>query len=91
MATVLVEDEYNLQEAWDKACSSFAETTKVNLTAKPKFSIDEVLDQIRAKQDEDNDKDNKYKAAKDVISKTLNFVMVLGGIAAEGASMVCRM
>ncbi|KAJ5561844.1 Tetratricopeptide-like helical [Penicillium sp. DV-2018c] len=88
MATALVDDEYNLQEAWDKACLSFAETTKVNLTEKPKFSIDEVLDRIREKQTEDSEKDSKYKVAKDVISKTLNFVMVLGGIAAEGASMV---
>ncbi|KAJ5135669.1 uncharacterized protein N7515_004947 [Penicillium bovifimosum] len=88
MATVPAEDEYNLQEAWDKACLSFAATTKVDLTQKPKFSIDEVLDQIRQKQNENNEKDNKYKTAKDVISKTLNFVMVLGGIAAEGASMV---
>ncbi|KAJ5794025.1 Tetratricopeptide-like helical [Penicillium paradoxum] len=88
MAATQGADEYNLQEAWDRACTSFAQTTKVDLTAKPRFSIDEVLDQIREKQEEDNEKNNKYRAAKDVISKTLNFVTVLGGIAAEGASMV---
>jgi hypothetical protein len=82
------ENEYNLQEAWDRACTSFAQTAKVNLTTAPKFTVDQVLDQIRTKQDEDDEQNNKYKTAKDVIGKTLNFVMVLGGIAAQGASMV---
>lgn len=88
MATVQDEGEYNLQEAWDKACTSFAQTTTVDLTTAPKFSVDEVLDQIRAKQDDDDEKNNKYRAAKDAIGKTLKFVMLLGGIAAQGASMV---
>ena len=82
------EDEYNLQEAWDRACTSFAQTAKVDLTTAPKYTVDQVLDQIRTKQDEDDERNNKYKTAKDVIGKTLNFVMVLGGIAAQGASMV---
>ncbi|KAL4949385.1 hypothetical protein BDW69DRAFT_188353 [Aspergillus filifer] len=62
--------------------------TKVDLTASPKLSVDDVLDEIRRKQEEDDKKQNKYRAAKDVISKTGNFIMVLGGIAAQGASMV---
>ncbi|KAK4861679.1 hypothetical protein LT330_003714 [Penicillium expansum] len=88
MATVQDEGEYNLQEAWDKACASFAQTTRVDLTTAPKFSVDEILDQIRGKQDDDDEKNSKYRAAKDAIGKTLKFVMVLGGIAAQGASMV---
>ncbi|OQD79098.1 hypothetical protein PENANT_c062G09607 [Penicillium antarcticum] len=83
-----VENDYNLQEAWDRACTSFAQTAKVDLTAAPKFTVDQVLDQIRTKQDDDDERNIKYKTAKDVIGKTLNFVMVLGGIAAQGASMV---
>jgi hypothetical protein len=88
MSAAEVKEEYNLQEAWDRACGSFAQTAKVDLTAAPKFSIDEVLDQIRTKQDEDDEKNNKYKVVKDVIGKTLTFITVLGGIAAQGASMV---
>lgn len=88
---VEVEDDYNIQEAWNRACGAFAQTTKVNLTESPKFTVDEVLDQIRAKQDEDDEKSNKYRVAKDVIGKTLKFITVLGGIAAQGASMVSRL
>lgn len=88
MSTVEIQDDYNIQEAWNKACNAFAQTAKVDLTVSPKFTVDEVLDQIRSKQDEDDEKHNKYRVAKDVIAKTGNFIMVLGGIAAQGASMV---
>ncbi|KAJ5613896.1 hypothetical protein N7528_007550 [Penicillium herquei] len=89
MAAVEIKDDYDIQEAWNKACGSFAQTTEVNLTVSPQFTVDEVLDQIRKKQDEkDDEKGKKYKAAKDIIGKTLTFITVLGGIVAEGASMV---
>jgi 2-phosphoglycerate kinase len=88
MSAFAVEDDYNIQEAWERACGVFAQTTKVDLTTSPKFTVDEVLDQIRMKQDEEDEKNKKYKTAKDVIGKTLTLITVLGGIAAQGASMV---
>ena len=62
--------------------------TQVDLTASPKLSIDEVLEDIRRKQIDDEEKHKKYRAAKDVISKTGQLIMALGGIAAQGISMV---
>ncbi|KAJ5924059.1 hypothetical protein N7466_008246 [Penicillium verhagenii] len=88
MSSEMTEEEYNLQEVWDRVCASFAQTTKIDLTTKPKYSVDQVLEQIRAKQSGDDEQNSKYRAAKDVIQKTLKFVTVLGGIAAQGASMV---
>ncbi|BAE56570.1 unnamed protein product [Aspergillus oryzae RIB40] len=88
MSAVDVEDDYNIQEAWERACGAFAQTTKVDLTTSPQFTVDEVLDQIRIKQDEGDEKNKKFKTAKDVIGKTLTLITVLGGIAAQGASMV---
>lgn len=88
MSAVEIKDDYNIQEAWNRACGAFAQTTKVDLTTSPKFTVDEVLDQIRSKQDEDDEKHNRFRVAKDVIGKTLTFITVLGGIAAQGASMV---
>ncbi|RAH67952.1 uncharacterized protein BO66DRAFT_473036 [Aspergillus aculeatinus CBS 121060] len=64
-ATSEPNDEYNLQEAWERVCHSFAQTTKVDLTTAPNYTIEEA-----------------------VIDKTLAFVKVLGGIVAQGASMV---
>lgn len=88
MSAFEVKDDYNIQEAWERACGAFAQTTKVDLTTSPKFTVDEVLDQIRIKQDEDDEKNTKFKTAKNIISKTLTLITVLGGIAAQGASMV---
>ncbi|KAJ5704056.1 hypothetical protein N7493_011194 [Penicillium malachiteum] len=82
------EEEYNIQETWERVCASFAESTNIHLTDSPKYTPDEVIEQIRARQDEDNEKNAKYKAAKDAIGKTVKFLMLLGGIAAQGASMV---
>ena len=90
MADLRGSDDYNLQRAWDEVCQSFAKTTKVDLTITPRYTIDQVLDQIRQKQDDDEQRNVKYKVAKDVISKTLSCIEVLGGIAAQGASMVCH-
>ncbi|KAJ5746042.1 hypothetical protein N7520_011224 [Penicillium odoratum] len=81
-------EDYDLQEAWAGVCSTFAKTTKVDLTATPQYSVEEVLEQIRTRQDEDNEKDKKYKEVKNVISKTITFIGLLGGIVAQGASMV---
>jgi len=82
------EEEYNLKDAWDKACDSFAKTTNTHLATIPKYSLDEVLEQIRAKQDQDKSKHAQYRVAKDVLSKTLETINTLGSIAAQGASMV---
>lgn len=88
MSAFEVKDDYNIQKAWERACGAFAQTTKVDLTTSPKFTVDEVLEQIRIKQDDDDEKNTKFKAAKDIIGKTLTLITVLGGIAAQGASMV---
>lgn len=82
------EDEYNIQETWERVCASFAESTKITLSESPKYTPDEVIEQIRARQDEDDERNAKYKAAKDAVGKTVKCIMLLGGIAAQGASMV---
>ncbi|KAJ5981977.1 hypothetical protein N7451_012077 [Penicillium sp. IBT 35674x] len=88
MSVFEAEDDYNIQEAWERACGAFAQTAKVDLTSSPKFTVDEVLAQIRTRQDGEDEKNKKFQTAKDVIGKTLTFITVLGGIAAQGASMV---
>ncbi|KAJ5726251.1 uncharacterized protein N7483_007608 [Penicillium malachiteum] len=88
MSTKDPKEEYNIQETWERVCASFAESTKINLTDSPKYTPDDVIEQIRARQEEEDEKNAKYKAAKDAIGKTVKCIMLLGGIAAQGASMV---
>ncbi|RAK80020.1 uncharacterized protein BO72DRAFT_525692 [Aspergillus fijiensis CBS 313.89] len=87
-ATSEPNDEHNLQEAWERVCRSFAQTTKVDLTTAPNYTIEEVLEWIRVREAEDLERNAKYKEGKAVIDKTLAFVKVLGGIVAQGASMM---
>ncbi|RAH80021.1 hypothetical protein BO86DRAFT_457477 [Aspergillus japonicus CBS 114.51] len=78
-ATSEPRDEYNLQGAWERVCRSFAQTIKADLTTAPKYTIEEVLEQIRAWEAEGLER-----------SADLAFVKVLGGIVAQGASMYKR-
>jgi hypothetical protein len=86
MAQAMREEDYDLQRAWENACDAFVRTTSEDLKKTPKYSPDEVLEQIRAKQERDEEKNAKYQAAKDVLSKTLDCINNLGMIAAQGAS-----
>jgi hypothetical protein len=81
-------DDYNLQDAWDRVCKSFAQTAEVDLTTAPKFTPDQVLEQIRAKQDDEEEKHAKYRVAKEVITKTLKCIKILASIAVQDATMV---
>lgn len=88
MAKVVGKEDYDLKKAWDEACDAFAKTASEDLKTKTKYTPDQVLEQIRAKQDKDEEKNAKYRVAKDVLSKTLDCIDNLGNIAAQGASMV---
>jgi 2-phosphoglycerate kinase len=89
MSDLKPSDDYKFQEAWDRVCQSFVISTGVDITKAPEYTVDEVLEQIRAKQEDNEERNAKYKVAKEVIGKTLDCINILGGIAAQGASMVC--
>lgn len=82
--------DYDLQEAWKLVCGKFQETSGgIKLQNSPQYTPDEVLEQIRKKHDDDDKKNAKFRKTKEVIDTTLTFISLLGGIAAQGASMVC--
>ena len=85
----MVKEEYDLRKAWDEACDAFQQSASDDLKTKPKYTVDEVLEQIRAKQEKDAEKSAKFRVAKDVLTKTLDCIDSLGNIAIQGASMVC--
>lgn len=85
----MIKEEYDLKKAWDEACDAFQKTASEDLKSKTKYTPDEVLEQIRAKQEKDEEKSAKYRVAKDILSKTLDCIDSLANIAAQGASVVC--
>jgi hypothetical protein len=83
-------EAYDLKVAWENACDAFAKTSGEELKVKTKYTPEEVLEQIRAKSEKNEEKAAKYRVVKDVLSKTLDCIDNLGNIAAQGASMVSR-
>lgn len=63
-------------------------TDGLDITKPSRFTSDEVLEQIRSKQEEDDEKSAKFRVAKEGISKTRDRIYILGGIASQAASMV---
>ena len=86
----MANDEYDLQKSWDEACKGFQKTTSEDLTTKTKQTPDQVLDEIGARLENDAKKSEKFRAAKDVLNKTLECIDSLGTLAVQGASVVCH-
>lgn len=84
------DDDYDLQEAWDKACRSFATTTNsdVNPLQGRTQTPEDVLMQLKLKRHADEEKEAEYKVLKDVLGRTLVLVQNLGNIVSSAASMV---
>lgn len=85
----MIKEDYDLKKAWDEACDAFQKTASEDLRTKTKYTPEEVLEQIRAKQEKDEEKSAKFRVAKDVLNKTLNCIDGLANVAAQGASIVC--
>jgi len=81
-------DDYDLQQSWADVLQAFAQTAKIELRPDRLLTPEDVIAQLKAKRDKDEADNAKYKAVKDVLSKTVTCIQTLGGIAASGASMV---
>lgn len=90
-AKLPVQNEYDLQDEWNKAyklaSESFTKTTGAGLT-KSNLSPEEVLYQIEAKQDKDEADSAKFKVAKEILGKSVESIQRLGSALAQGAGMV---
>ncbi|EXJ82410.1 hypothetical protein A1O3_06223 [Capronia epimyces CBS 606.96] len=84
------DNEYDLQEAWEQACRSFATTAHVdiNLLQGRALTPDDVVAQLKLKRHADEEKKAQYKVLKDVLGRTLVLIQNLGEIASSAASMV---
>lgn len=76
---------------WTQAETRFLKITNKNLRAAPKRSLDDVVKDLEARySDKDSDDESAKSRAKEWIGNVLNCINLLGGIAAQGASMVGR-
>ncbi|KAL9113305.1 MAG: hypothetical protein Q9227_002640 [Pyrenula ochraceoflavens] len=89
MATATKEDDSELQLMWTEAQTSFLEKTKKSLSQSKIRSLDDAMEDLDQHFNPKNPDNGKKQArVKELAMNVLRFVELLGGIAAQGASMV---
>jgi len=74
---------------WQDAEREFSQMTRKNLRADPEKRLEDVLQELERKYQPEEGKEPSTKAKiRDSIGKILSCVQLLGGLAAEGASIV---
>ncbi|KAL9609751.1 MAG: hypothetical protein Q9167_005507 [Letrouitia subvulpina] len=84
----LLENEYDLEQAWDQACQSFVRIAKLEIRSAVGRTPEDVILLLNNMRDRDAEKSAKYQKLKDVLGKSLDFIMILGSMAAQSVSMV---
>ncbi|KAF5237869.1 hypothetical protein FANTH_10583 [Fusarium anthophilum] len=82
--------DLSMEQLWDEAAERFLARTGKGLDRKPPMTIDDVRKQIESRTDPTADIDaaNTLKRKKDIGLNILECLKLLGGIAAQGASVV---
>ena len=89
MDAAIMEDEQGFKEMWIEVQTRFAQITKKSLVQSQNRSLDDVLKELdRRFNEDDRDDGRKQKRVKELATNVLTLVQLLGGIAAQGASMV---
>ncbi|KAI9657615.1 MAG: hypothetical protein M1821_002791 [Bathelium mastoideum] len=89
MDTPNKEDEQTFQQMWVEARTRFEATTKKSLMQSKNRSLDDVMKALDHKfNDKDPEDGGKQKRVKELAMNVLTFINLLGGIAAQGASVV---
>ncbi|EXM19566.1 hypothetical protein FOTG_12421 [Fusarium oxysporum f. sp. vasinfectum 25433] len=83
-------EDLTMEQLWDEAAERFLARTGKILNRKPPMTIDDVRKQIESRTDPTTDIDaaNTLKHKKDIGLNILECLNLLGGIAAQGASVV---
>lgn len=79
-----------MQQLWDEAAERFLARTGKSLNRKPPMTMDDVRKQMESRDDPNTESDaaSTLKHKKDVGLNILECLKLLGGITAQGASVV---
>lgn len=89
MALAQKEDEQDFQQMWIEAQNRFKKTTKKSLDQRNNRSLDDVLRELDKRFNTDDAQEGGAQhRVKELASNVLTFIELLGGIAAQGASIV---
>lgn len=82
-------NQTNLDSAWEDACVAFRQVAGIDLKTERPPTADDIRARFDAKKAKDAEEDRKVEKVKAIFRKTLTCIDRVGGIAAQGASMVC--
>ena len=83
------EDEQDFRQMWIEAQKRFEKTTKKSLVQTNSRSLDDVLRELDKRfSTDDAQEGGAQRRVKELASNVLTFIQLLGGIAAQGASLV---
>ncbi|KAF4341851.1 Nacht and tpr domain protein [Fusarium beomiforme] len=82
--------DMTMEQLWDEAARRFEDRTRQGLHPKPPITLDDVRQQIESRPESATDVDDvsSIKHKKEIGLNILECLRVLGGIAAQGASVV---
>ena len=81
-----------LDNLWKEAMDRFQVLTQKSIKMSPPKTLDDIRKQIESDQVESSDnrqQSDGKKRAKEISLNALTCIKLLGGVAAQGASMVC--
>ncbi|KIW88431.1 uncharacterized protein Z519_11000 [Cladophialophora bantiana CBS 173.52] len=87
---IVAPSEQSFKQMWDDAEQRSLKITKTSLRSSPKKSLNDVVQELETRYNESdsaNDERNKPRA-KELVENVLSCIKLLGGIAAQGASVV---
>ena len=89
MALAQKEDDQGFDHMWMEAQNRFEKTTKKSLVQKNNRNLDDVLKDLDKRFNSDDPQEGgTQRRVKELASNVLTFIELLGGIAAQGASIV---
>ena len=89
LSTMATIEKATLQQMWSEATKEFEERTSRVLNIHPPKTLEDVRKQIESQQAQyDSDERGLARQAKDASMNVLYCLKLLGGVAAQGASMV---
>ncbi|KAL9082575.1 MAG: hypothetical protein Q9165_008855 [Trypethelium subeluteriae] len=81
--------EVKFEEMWEQAAKRFEQKTSKSLKSSRNRSLEEAIGFLRERFDtEDTDSDGRQQRIKKLATNVLKLIQLVGGIAAQGASMV---
>lgn len=80
----------SLDDIWKDAIQRFNSLTNQDIKISPPKSLDDIKKQVDSQQSDSSDQKEKdgKRRTKDILLNVLQCIKLLGGVAAQGASMV---